>query len=99
MPKPKMRSERFVPRTRNFTPLPFRQVLFFADFGRGCIWVMRKGADGNPNPATISIFASGNYLAGTIWPPVVQHFIETSGWRATSVSISSAVPMPSSPLK
>ncbi len=25
----------------------------------------------------VGIFASGNYLAGTVWPPVVQHFIET----------------------
>ena len=23
----------------------------------------------------VGIFASGNYLAGTLWPPVVQHFI------------------------
>ena len=31
----------------------------------------------------VAICASGNYLAGTIWPPVVQHFIATAGWRAT----------------
>jgi predicted MFS family arabinose efflux permease len=35
----------------------------------------------------VAICASGNYLAGTIWPPIVQHFIETSGWRATHVGI------------
>ncbi len=35
----------------------------------------------------IGICASGNYLAGTIWSPVVQHFIETSGWRATHIGI------------
>jgi MFS family permease len=35
----------------------------------------------------IAICASGNYLAGAIWPPVVQHFIETAGWRATNVGI------------
>src|SRR5437764_7390654 len=29
----------------------------------------------------VSIIASGSYLAGTIWPPVVQHFIESHGWR------------------
>ena len=34
-----------------------------------------------------AIVASGNYLAGTVWPPIVQHFIETSGWRATYVGI------------
>jgi len=35
----------------------------------------------------VAICASGNYLAGAIWPPVVQHFIESDGWRATYISI------------
>ncbi len=35
----------------------------------------------------VAIAASGNYLAGTFWPPVVQHFIATSGWRATHTGI------------
>jgi MFS family permease len=35
----------------------------------------------------IAICASGNYLAGAIWPPVVQHFIETVGWRTTNIGI------------
>jgi MFS family permease len=35
----------------------------------------------------VALAASGNYLAGTIWPPVVQHFITADGWRATSIGI------------
>ncbi|MCX7380878.1 MAG: MFS transporter [Alphaproteobacteria bacterium] len=35
----------------------------------------------------VAVCASGNYLAGTIWPPVVQHFIETVGWRTTHIAI------------
>jgi MFS family permease len=35
----------------------------------------------------VAICASGNYLAGTIWPPVVQHFVETVGWRQTHLGI------------
>ncbi|HTQ81976.1 MAG TPA: MFS transporter [Pseudolabrys sp.] len=35
----------------------------------------------------VAIAASGNYLAGTIWPPVVQHFIAADGWRATDTGI------------
>lgn len=35
----------------------------------------------------VGICASGNYAAGTVWPPVVQHFVETSGWRATYIGI------------
>ena len=35
----------------------------------------------------VSIVACGNYLAGTVWPPVVQHLIETVGWRSTHLII------------
>ena len=31
--------------------------------------------------------ASGNYLAGAIWPPIIQYFVETDGWRATYAGI------------
>jgi MFS family permease len=31
----------------------------------------------------VGVCASGSYLAGTVWPPVVQHFAETVGWRQT----------------
>ncbi|MCC7549816.1 MAG: MFS transporter [Burkholderiales bacterium] len=36
----------------------------------------------------IGIFASGNYLSGTIWPPLLQHFIAEHGWRATYQGIA-----------
>ncbi|MSP50692.1 MAG: MFS transporter [Alphaproteobacteria bacterium] len=35
----------------------------------------------------VGISASGNYLAGTVWPPVIQHFVETIGWRHTYIAI------------
>ena len=35
----------------------------------------------------VAIAASGNYLAGTIWPPFVQHFVQTVGWRQTHIGI------------
>jgi MFS family permease len=35
----------------------------------------------------VAISACGSYLAGTIWPPIVQHFTQTSGWRATHLGI------------
>jgi MFS family permease len=31
----------------------------------------------------VAIAASGNYIAGAIWPPVVQMMIEHFGWRTT----------------
>ncbi len=38
----------------------------------------------------VSIVACGNYLAGTVWPPIVQHLIETVGWRHTHLLIGVA---------
>jgi len=35
----------------------------------------------------VAICISGNYLAGTVWPPVMQHFIEGAGWRQTYIGI------------
>jgi MFS family permease len=35
----------------------------------------------------VALAAAGNYLAGTIWPPMVQHFIASDGWRATHIGI------------
>jgi MFS family permease len=35
----------------------------------------------------VAICASGNYLAGALWPPVVQHFVEAVGWRQTYVGL------------
>ena len=37
--------------------------------------------------AAIGIIASGNYIAGAIWSPFVQHFIANHGWRHTSYGI------------
>jgi MFS family permease len=35
----------------------------------------------------VAIVASGNYAAGAIWPPVLQYFFDTIGWRATYMSV------------
>ena len=31
----------------------------------------------------LGIVISGTYVAGAVWPPVLQHWIDTHGWRAT----------------
>ena len=43
-------------------------------------WVRRRGI-------AVAICASGNYVGGAIWPPVVQHFVETVGWRQTYLGL------------
>lgn len=35
----------------------------------------------------VAIVASGNYLSGTIWPPVLQFGIEAVGWRQTHLFV------------
>ena len=46
------------------------------------LWfVKRRGA-------AVGIIASGNYLAGAVWPPVVQYFVQAVGWRETHIGIA-----------
>ena len=35
----------------------------------------------------VAATASGNYMAGVLWPVLLQGFIETEGWRATYVGV------------
>ena len=43
-------------------------------------WNRRRGI-------AVAICASGNYIAGSFWPPVVQFGIETIGWRQTYIGL------------
>ena len=40
-------------------PTKYGGALFFTDYSRGCIWAMQKGANGLPNPASRTTFATG----------------------------------------
>jgi MFS family permease len=35
----------------------------------------------------VGLASSGNYISGVIWPPLVQHFISSDGWRSTQIGI------------
>jgi MFS family permease len=35
----------------------------------------------------VAVAASGNYAAGAIWPPIIQHLIAEFGWRQTHMII------------
>jgi MFS family permease len=35
----------------------------------------------------VAICASGNYLGGTVWPPVVQYYFDSVGWRQTYIGV------------
>ena len=34
----------------------------------------------------VGICSSGNYLAGALWPPIIQPFISSDGWRVTHLA-------------
>ena len=76
--------------TESFTAFMLAHGIFIGLFGSSAMfapliadtslwWVRRRGM-------AVAICASGNYLGGTIWPPVIQHFIEQIGWRQTYLS-------------
>jgi MFS family permease len=35
----------------------------------------------------VTVCAAGNYIAGAIWPPLVEHFIGSVGWRQAHLGI------------
>jgi MFS family permease len=45
------------------------------------LWFVRRRG------IAIAVVMCGNYLAGTVWPPLMQHYIDTTGWRATFVGV------------
>lgn len=46
----------------------------------------------------VAICASGNYLAGTVWPPIVQRWVEHGGWRSAYETMAWIVLLVSFPL-
>ncbi|HKX42459.1 MAG TPA: MFS transporter [Burkholderiaceae bacterium] len=45
------------------------------------LWFVRRRG------IAVAICASGNYLAGALWPPIVQHLVETIGWRQAYIGL------------
>ncbi len=46
----------------------------------------------------VGVVASGNYLAGAIWPPILEDMIATVGWRETHTTIGIICPLLMLPL-
>ncbi len=46
------------------------------------LWFLRRRG------IAVAVCASGNYLGGAIWPPIVQHFVQTVGWRQTYLGLA-----------
>jgi len=54
------------------------------------LWFVRRRG------IAVAICASGNYVAGAFWPPIVQHFVAAVGWRQTYIGLGifCAISMP-----
>jgi len=54
------------------------------------LWFVRRRG------IAVAICASGNYLAGALWPPIVQQAVEAVGWRQTygALGLFCAVTLP-----
>jgi MFS family permease len=44
-------------------------------------WARRRGI-------AVAICASGNYLGGTVWPTVIEHYVAQVGWRQTYLGLA-----------
>ncbi|HSW06614.1 MFS transporter [Aquabacterium sp.] len=45
------------------------------------LWFVRRRG------IAVAICASGNYLAGALWPPIVQRLVEAHGWRHSYIGL------------
>ncbi len=46
------------------------------------LWFVRRRG------IAVAVCASGNYLGGAIWPTIVQHFVDSVGWRQTYMGMA-----------
>jgi MFS family permease len=46
----------------------------------------------------VALAGSGNYVGGAIWPPVLQHFVASEGWRATHLGVGAFCAVATLPL-
>ena len=52
-------------------------AMFVPLIAHASLWFQRRRG------IAMAIAACGNYLAGTVWPPLIEHFVRTVGWRQT----------------
>src|SRR5262249_54046396 len=80
--------------TGNLFPADYRDALFFSDYSRNCIWVMRKGANGLPDPAQIQTFAAS--ANGPVWltqgPDGALYYADLAGGTVRRIGFANGAP-------
>lgn len=75
-------------------------ALFFADYSRDCIWVMRAGADGLPDPGTRQTFDAG--ASNPVWlevgPDGALYYADFDGGRVMRIQSTAVNQSPTAAL-
>jgi len=73
-------------------PAEYDDALFFADYSRDCIWVMPKGADGNPAPGLVRTFVAGaaNPVNLQVGPTGELFYVDFDGGTVRRISYASS---------
>jgi uncharacterized repeat protein (TIGR01451 family) len=77
----------FYPTSGGPYPAAYNGALFFSDYSRDCIWVMFKGASGDPDPTTVAAFVQGaaNPVDVKIGPDGKLYYVDFDGGRIVRV--------------
>ena len=77
-------------------PAEYDGALFFADYSRDCIWVMPKGADGQPAPGQVRTFVAGaaNPVNLEIGPGGNLYYADFDGGTIRRITYTASVNQP-----
>ena len=80
-------------------PPEYDGALFFADYSRNCIWVMRKGVDNLPDPTAITTFVAGasSPVDLEVSPGGDLFYVDLDGGTLHRVQFAGAVTQPPAP--
>jgi glucose/arabinose dehydrogenase len=68
-------------------PAPYDTALFFADYGRDCIWAMLQGANGLPDPATrVTLDAGAAPVDLQVGPDGNLYYVDFDGGTIRRIS-------------
>jgi glucose/arabinose dehydrogenase len=73
-------------------PASYDGALFFADYSRGCIWVMHTGGNGLPDPATRATFVSAaeGPVDLQVGPDGALYYVDLDGGRIRQIQYFSS---------